>query len=456
MPPTSARLGAATLACLLFTCVGVNAQTTLDTTSPTGKQPTQNPTEPPPAPGQSVTNPAPPAAPPRSTLDSIADIGQTLKSNGLYFSLGYVEDILANVAGGRETGTLPTGELFFGTVLDLETIAGLRGSSFHITFDERNGYSINNFVGTQGPLQANSGPSRSTRLSEFYWQQGFYDDKVDITVGRTNPTADFATSAISCNWVSSVICAQPGSWYFSNNNQAYPASTWGGRINIAPAPNFYMRGGLYEDNTRQFLATQHGFDWSTHHSEGVFVPVEFGYATTFTGTRYPEKYDIGAYYDAARYTTPGGQLQHDRTALWAQFQKTVFRPDPSTTQSLDVLGGVIWYQGGAPYWSQVYGGFVDRAPFGPVRANDTVNFIASYYANNSAFTPAHSNQWIFELNYGFTAWPGIILKPVTQYIYHPNEIGFVPQKRPTDAWVVGVQLSLDAAAALKFPQFVPH
>jgi porin len=390
-------------------------------------------------------------------LDAISDIGQTLKNRGIYLSLGYVEDFLADTGGGRQRGMAPTGEWFGGAIFDLETMVGIPSASVHITFDERNGYTINNLVGTQAPpLAANSGPTREVRLSEFYWEQGFYNDRIDIVVGRTNPTTDFATSAISCNWVSSIICAQPGTWYFSNDNQAYPASTWGGRINVAPAPNFYARAAVYEDNTKEFQVGQQGFNWGTSTSNGVFVPAEIGYSTAFTSTRYPEKYDIGGYYDAANYTTPAGLPQRNRSAIWGQFEKTFWRPDTNTTQSLTALGGVIWYQGSNPYWTQAYLGLVDRAPFGPGRPNDTFNIIGTYISNNTAYAPSHSDTWVFEANYGFSLWPGVIIKPVTQYIIRPDEIGFVNPKRPGNAWVVGVQLSLDAAAALKFPQFVPH
>ncbi len=454
-------LGGMILAGLITSFAGTaQAQTSTDTTAGTGKQSKPAPTTLPPAEGQQVSNPPPPPA--RSFLAPITDFGQYLKANGIYLQLGYSEAILSNVDGGNTRGTYPTGETYFGGVLDLQTIAGIPEASFHITFDERNGYGLSgggpNFAtGTQGPLQANSGPTRVVRLSEFYWEQGFDKDRIDIIAGRTNPTSDFATSLIACNYVSSVICAQPGSWYFSNNNAAYPASTWGARINVAPAPDFYVRAGVYENDLGVFNPKDNGFNWfNTQHSDGVFVPVEVGYASSFTDARYPAKYDVGAYLDASTYQIPGGGAAQSRTAWWVQGQQAVWRPDPTTTQSLTLLGGAIVYQGGAPYWSQVYAGAVVRAPFGPARADDTFNVIGSYYGQNSAFSPNRDNQWIFEVNYNFSVIPGISVQPVTQYVLHPNEIGFQTTARPDHAWVVGVQLAIDAGTVLKFPQFVPY
>jgi porin len=398
----------------------------------------------------------PPAQTPVSPFAAVTAFGQTLKQKGIYLQLGYAEDFSANISGGLKKGFMPTGELFFGTVLDLETLAGIPGASIHVTFDERNGYGINTIVGTQGPLQANSGPSRTIRLSEFYWEQGFDNDRIDIIVGRTNPTFDFATSDVSCQSVSSIICAQPGTWYFSNSNQAYPASTWGGRVNFALTPEVYVRAGAFEDNPSQLRAEQHGFSWGTSGATGVFIPVELGYSTSFSTAPYPTKLDVGAYWDDTDYTEPGAIRRHGRGAYWLQGQQTIWRPNPKTNQSLTVFAGGINYNRGAPYWGQYYAGFLERGPF-LSRPDDTILFEGSYYVNNSNQRPNRSSQWIFELNYGFQLTPGITIKPFGQYVVHPNNfLSPIGSRQPDNAWVVGVQVAINAGEFFGFPQFVAH
>jgi Carbohydrate-selective porin, OprB family len=224
-------LSATVLACVLS---GLSA--------PASAQNSPPPAAPAPLPNvQPYPSPPAPAAPAvnLSPFAGITAFGQTLKDKGVYLQLGYVYDMNSLVSGGLKRGTIPTGELSFGAIFDLQTIMSIRGASFHITFDERSGFGLNGNVGTQGPLEANVGPTRSIRLSEFFWEQAFDDGKIDIRVGRTNPTLDFAVSDISCEFVSSIICSQPGSWYFSNNNDAYPASSWGGFLNIAVTQSVY-------------------------------------------------------------------------------------------------------------------------------------------------------------------------------------------------------------------------
>ncbi len=150
---------------------------------------------------------------------SFATLGKSLADKGIYLSLSYVEDILANVSGGRNTGVYPAGELALGATFDLQKMAGITGGSLHIQFDERNGKSVSPAAGMAFGLTGNNGPNNVIRLANFYYEQALLHDRIDITAGRTNPTADFATSAISCQFLSNIFCAQPGIWYFGIERQ---------------------------------------------------------------------------------------------------------------------------------------------------------------------------------------------------------------------------------------------
>ena len=412
---------------------------------------------------QSNPTPSPTSAPPlaptvgtTSPFPGLTALGQTLKNDGVYLSLSYVYNLNSLVSGGLKTGTVPNGELSFGTVLDLQTILGIPEASFHITFDERSGYGLDNNVGTGANIEQNVGPTRATRLAEFYWEQGFDDDRIDIQVGRTNPTQNFATSELSCEFISGVFCAQPSSWYASNNNESYPASTWGGFLNVLATPDVYFRTGVYDDDTSQLLPNQQGFNWNVRGSTGVFVPMELGYQTNFDNARYPAKYNVGGYWDAASYTTPTGVPKQGRTAVYVQAQQTIWRPNPASNQSLTLFAGAFVYNGGAPYWGEYYAGIFDRAPFAS-RPNDTIGFVGSDYVNNSNERPNKASQWVFEVNYGIHLVPGVIFKPYTQYVVAPNDfLAPAGSKEPANAWIVGFQVALNIGDFLGFPHFVAY
>jgi porin len=428
--------------------------------------PAASPLQQPPANPQpsGVASPNSPAA----TLGPVAQLvsfgnslGKTLADQGIYLLGSYTENMGSLVSGGVKTGTIPNGELSFGVTLDLQKILGIPEGSFHVIFDERNGNNLNNTVGTSsGVFEGGIGPTRATRLSEFYYEQGFDHDRIDIQVGRTNPTNNFATNDldIACSFVAGYICAQPSSFYFSNQSIAFPASTWGGFLNIQTTAHTYFRTGVYDDDISQLLGNQQGFNFNVKGSVGVFLPLEIGYQTSFSDSRYPGKYDIGGYWDDADYTTPQGVPMRGRTAYYAQASQTVWRPNPNTKQSVTVFGGGMWYNGGAPYWAQLYAGAYDRGPFTSLgRPDDTIGVIGTYYANNSNQHGNGPNQWLYELNYNFQVVPGLTVKPFTQYAVAPNNLlDAFGTKEPKNAWVVGFQVSIDFGAFFGLPQFVAY
>jgi carbohydrate-selective porin OprB len=106
-----------------------------------------------------------PAAAEANLFPGATAFGETLKNDGIYPLFDYTEVTSSLVSGGLQRGTMPAGELAFGVGLDLQTIMGIPGASFHILFDERNGIGVGAISGTQGPLQGLQGPTRSTRLT---------------------------------------------------------------------------------------------------------------------------------------------------------------------------------------------------------------------------------------------------------------------------------------------------
>jgi porin len=180
-------------------------------------------------------------------LFSVPQIGQAaghvLKNNGIYFDVGYINDVLADVKGGNETGVTSTGDGFVAAHFDMNTIAGIPNASMHVIFDDRTGKNASTLAGTQFGLSAINGPSDTVRLSEFSWDQMLFDDHLRLLVGRINPTADFATFDIACFFVSNITCAQPFAWYVNTSGVAFPVSTWGGHATIKPTLPSYLRVG---------------------------------------------------------------------------------------------------------------------------------------------------------------------------------------------------------------------
>jgi carbohydrate-selective porin OprB len=397
------------------------------------------------------------AVPSATPFDPIINFGQTLKNNGIYFDAAYASDLNAVVSGGQKTGVMTIGHFSMAGVFDLETILGIPSASIHIGFDQRVGLSVNEIAGSPaGLIQSDAGPFVFT-LGFLYWEQGFWNDRLDITLGRTNPTFDFAFSDISCTFVGQ-ICAQPTSWYGNNLNGAYPIQEWGGRVNFQVTPEVYVRAGVYQHQFNPpFPYADHGFAWWPS-TPGAFIPMEIGYQTSYKTAQYPAKYNAGGYIDTAisnPNTAIGGRTA--RGAWWAQAQQAVWRPDRNTNQSLWVFGGALTYTGHSNQWGQYYVGLFTQGPLSS-RPRDTAGFIASMYTNNSANNPAYKKDYEFELNYGLSIIPGITFKPFADLIVNPTNGGttVTPPVRYSNAWVLGFQVAIDLGQAFEWPTFVPH
>ena len=253
------------------------------------------------------TDPTPPG-----DLFSLSQIGQAagqaLKNDGIYLNGFYANDILGDVKGGNETGVTSTGDLHVGADFDMNTIAGIPGAAIHVMFDDRTGNDVSSLAGTQFGLSGQNGPTDTVRLSEFSWDQSLLDDHVRLLVGRINPTLDFDTSDIACEYVSNITCGQPFAWYVNNSGVSFPVSTWGGRVTFKPTLPTYLRVGVYQDDPTFNGVLEHGFDWGINTSTGVFIPFEIGDQTNFSTARYPFQYDIGGY-DEHRQLHPACRLR---------------------------------------------------------------------------------------------------------------------------------------------------
>jgi carbohydrate-selective porin OprB len=406
-----------------------------------------------------------PAVPSASPFDSVIQFGQSLAKQGIYLNLSYNEDVSSLVAGGQKTGTMPIGQAAVGAVFDLETILGITGASVHITIDERNGEPIGTYGGIAGTgaiLQADAGPIKY-RLSDLYWEQGFDHDRLDIKAGWTQPTFDFDFSDVSCTFVSSYICAQPGSWYLNNPNQPFGTGELGTRVNYQLTPHIYVRAGLYDDDPSQGGFMPAGTNWNIEHSVGAFVPVEVGYKTGFKDSQYPSNFLIGGYEDTSNYVRPNGVSGSGRQAFYARVEQTVWRPNQATRQSLTLFADGILYSGNAPFYAQYDAGFLDRAPFGAARPGDTVAGIVTLFEENTGigYLPNGSGQELaFELNYGAKLIPGVTFKPYLQYVVNPSNPAGVYNSAGSQHLAndvsVGFQVAINVSEMFDLPEFIAH
>ncbi len=482
MTAQAKALLACTLCCALLAAHPAGAQP--DTTRPSDINP-QPPTTP-----ASPANPTP-AVPFTGDLFSLeslgAPLGQQLASHGVYLSGGYVGNLVSGLSGGYQRGAAYGNDVAYGIDLDLQQILGIPDARIHYLMDSRFGglaSGLNPFNGSAVGFLNGAGPSNETRLAEFTYEQGFLNDRVEIRAGRLSSTFYYTNLATDCQF-ESFVCGNPGGWSFNADQAFWPFATWGGQVTLRPTKAIYFRTGLYDDDN--YEETHSGFPfnggWSLTHADGLFLPAELGYTTTYMSDPYPRHYALGFYYDSHNFTdyrynthgqplaTAGGTPASDgsHTEVYAEFNQTVWKPNASSQEGLSVFGGVYANTSGHALINTYFTyGLLKQAPFAS-RPHDEAGLLGIVSLFDQRATDAlddnlrasgqqgnfSRSEEGFELQYTVELAPGIALKPFADIIIDPDQ-EFLAKPDPSDhvSFGLGLQISVQFNKALGLP-FAP-
>ncbi len=403
--------------------------------------------------------------------------GQALANQGIYIDGSYINITNSVVGGGVHTGTYSDGDATLGINLDMGKIAGIQGAQVHFYVDDRQG--PNGYAATGNGLDNNFvyGPNDAFRLTELDWDQSLLNDHIRILVGRINDLGDFDTFDFACNFVD-YTCANTSFFYFNNANSADPVSAWGGRVTFKPTLQTYFRiAAEAADGSGFYNASNEGWNLSMTHDNGVFVPLEVGYKTDFSSSKYPSQYDVGGFYDNTGYNYSGQMFAKTgaltplasiattapREGVWAQASQMVYRPDMNSKRGITLFGEVeAMVNGYTPIQDEIDAGMVWQGPFAQ-RPHDNLNIVGEYYklgnelvnyqtgtviAGNSH---AANSMEILQVTYNAAIAPGISIGPFWEYIVNPDGGGADPNGRVKNATQVGGMLQVALPDLLGLP-----
>ncbi len=410
-------------------------------------------------------------------LQVAKSLGQTLANDGIYIDGSYTNITLDNVSGGTRTGAIPNGDAVFGINLDMGKIAGVQGAQIHFYVDDRQGSNFGDYTGT-GLVDTNQtyGPNAAFRLQELTWDQSLLNDHIRYIIGRMNDLPDFDTFDFACNFTD-FTCANTAFFYNNNANSAAPVSAWGGRISFKPTLETYFRiAAEAADGDGFYNHANEGWNLSMTHDNGVFLPLEVGYKTDFSSSKYPSQYDVGGFYDNTGYNYSGqlfaktGLLEPmasiattaPREGVWAQASQMVWRPDMNSKRGITLFGEVeAMVNGYTPIQDEIDAGLVWQGPLAS-RPHDNLNIIGEYYKMGNALVNYQTgtiiagnshmagDMEVFEAVYNAALAPGLTLGPVFEYIVNPNDAG--PEiARVKNATQFGGQLVLTLPDLLGLP-----
>jgi len=396
-----------------------------------------------------------------------------LSQQGYDFKLDTVVEVGSNLHGGynHDKATRYADQFALGAHMDLQKILGWHDAEFQVTLTNRNGDNISNDrigdprTGTISSSLEVWGRGNVTRLTDLWYQQKFFDQKLSVKVGRFNEGEDFNT--FPCDFQNLSFCgSQVGNWgggIWYN----WPISQWAMRVKYQLTPELFVQVGAFEQNPSN-LENDNNFKLSGSGTQGAVLPVELVWAPKVNGL--PGEYRLGYYYSTAdssdvykdsngRYAALSGEdyaPSSSKHGMWLTLRQQV------TSQASDNSRGLSLFANGTLHDKKTnmidnyvalgatYTGPFDARPkddiglaVGRIHVNpayrkninlqNQANNVSDY--NDQAFLPVQDTEYNAELYYGVHVANWLTVRPNLQFIRHPGGVSQVD-----DALVAGLKI----------------
>jgi porin len=420
----------------------------------------------------------------------LGDLGRTkLAEQGITLSATMVDEAVTNLSGGVRNAGANAGQIGLGAVFDMAKLAGISGATFGITLVDRWGQNMSANDGAPDLQLINEvfGRGDIVRLTEFYWDQKLFNDKLEVKFGRLPVGSDFFFDR--CDFINLTFCGgQPGNilgGYIYN----WPVSQMGVVVKTNLTNDVKLSVGVYDSNT-EYLSTKPNFALLPTFADGdagggVLVPVELAWRPTYHGM--PGIYKIGGWYNSddsisavksfsnglnlanlnpaqnrALAALEGNGMTSSRYGYYFTFQQQLTSPGGSYKDAVDTKHGLFAFLNGSfgdhetsvqDY--QISFGLRQVGTFAS-RPDDEIGFavgtthINSDIANVEALLglPSQGNEVPIELYYGWQATPWLNLKFDFQYIIDSggySNSAFIPGTtvKNDNEFILGVRTTIN-------------
>lgn len=372
-----------------------------------------------------------------------------LAGQGVKFDANIAADAAYLAEGGRHEDHAATvaSQLWLGSALDMEKLAGWDGVTIRAAVSARQGQSttLDDLQDPAAPqlanVQANFGRgNQKTRLSELSIEKNFKEQGISVKVGRLGMGMDF--NVMACDFQSNAFCAaQMGKWQ-GNIWMNTPVAQWGGRVKYQATPEIAAQVGVYEFNPENALE-RHGWNLDTDNADGVTIPVEVIWTPKSLVNGLPGSYRVGGMYNTAdeaknqydvAYTK--GTVGEDRSfAGWLAVEQQLTSTG-SGKQGLHSFANFTWHDhttnkvDNSQQLGVKYIGLFDSQP------NDILGLAVNrVHVNDRVTNPVFdaSAEYNVELNYSYYPTKWLMIRPNLQYVINPGSTNNVD-----NAFVLGL------------------
>jgi porin len=380
-----------------------------------------------------------------------------LAEHGVTYAFVHTTEILSNLRGGIRRGTIFDGKLEAMVGIDLERAAGLPGLSFYSNMFQLHGSSGpgRSLLGNLNTV-SNIEALATTRLSEMWLEQKFWDGKASLRAGQLVVDTEFLYSQYFSFFMSSDWPTNPAV-NIPSGGAAYPLSTPGVRLKIDPTPQTTALLAVYNgDPAGQCgqdpeICNRHGLNFRVNDPPYLLGEVQYRYNQEPNSTGLAGGIRIGGWhhfgrFDDLRFDINGFSLAdpisngivrrlRGNDGIYAVIDQQIYRPPGGDANSGILLFGRVAYSTPDRSLNDFYldGGIIFAGMI-PSRPQDTfgASFLYSHISDRARaldrdtqlFTglpvPLRDYELSFDISYAVNVVPGWIVQPNVQLVFHPG------------------------------------
>jgi porin len=376
-----------------------------------------------------------------------------LDDRGVHLFADFTAEVWGNTTGGMKTGAVYTGLLAFGLELDLETFAGWSGASVSTTWSWSTGKDASaELVGNYLTI-SNIAAFPTLRMSELWFQQTLWDERVSLRIGQLTADSEFVISDYAALFVNGTF-GWPAFMYLNllAGGPGYPLGTLGARLSVSPKDWLTLQSAIFQGNVYDEDVNRDGFRWRLDGENGFLflneAQVRWNHADNETGLPGQGKLGFwaqsGELADVLATATQSGNF-----GFYGILDQMIFReaggvtgepeskslkslqpstPDGTSDQGLGWFGRLGFQPYDRNFLSFYFDTGVSYTGFVPGRDVDVVGLAFAYAPVGSvagaqllaAGTTGISAEMALELTYQANLTPWLSVQPDIQVILNPG------------------------------------
>ncbi|WP_397420592.1 carbohydrate porin [Phenylobacterium sp.] len=356
----------------------------------------------------------------------------------LVVTIDYSLDTVGIVKGGAVRRAQTLDHLSLGLDIDLDRALGLGGFSAHIEGSNTSGGAPGERAGALQGVDNIEVSARRLRLYQAWLEAGLAQDRVNLRVGFSDLSGEFATSDASGFLLNPSFGFAPE--FAASGAAAFPSTALGARLRVAPTEATYVQVAVV--NARAGVpGDDGGADFS--FNDGEILVAEAGWTgngrVTLGYWRLSKKQD-----DLLTIDSSGAPVSRIAEGAYAAAEQTLLKTEDGARTAVGFARAGLSDGRTTPFRASFQAGVllqpaVSSRPESTLTAGVTHAWLSTAYrgAEAAAGNPLARSETVFELTYSDQLTRNIRIQPDLQYVRNPSA---APGAR--DAIVAGLRINI--------------